>query len=52
MGSTLVTYETMACGLPSIVTENSGSVVRDNMDGFVIPIRDIETLKEKNLVLL
>jgi glycosyltransferase involved in cell wall biosynthesis len=48
-GSALVTYEAMACGLPSIVTENSGSVVRSNMDGFVIPIRDIEALKEKIL---
>jgi glycosyltransferase involved in cell wall biosynthesis len=48
-GSALVTYEAMACGLPSIVTENSGSVVRSNMDGFVIPIRDIATLKEKIL---
>jgi glycosyltransferase involved in cell wall biosynthesis len=48
-GSALVTYEAMACGLPSIVTENSGSVVRDNMDGFVIPIRNIETLREKIL---
>ena len=48
-GSALVTYEAMACGLPSLVTENSGSVVRSNMDGFVIPIRDIETLKEKIL---
>ncbi|MCK4385031.1 MAG: glycosyltransferase family 4 protein [candidate division Zixibacteria bacterium] len=48
-GSALVTYEAMACGLPSIVTENSGSVVRNNIDGFVIPIRDIENLKEKIL---
>jgi len=48
-GSALVTYEAMACGLPSIVSQNSGSVVRDNIDGFVIPIRDIETLKEKIL---
>jgi glycosyltransferase involved in cell wall biosynthesis len=48
-GSALVTYEALACGLPSIVTENSGSIVRNNIDGFVIPIRDIETLKEKIL---
>ncbi|HEX9917345.1 MAG TPA: glycosyltransferase family 4 protein [candidate division Zixibacteria bacterium] len=48
-GSAMVTYEAMACGIPSIVTENSGSVVRDKVDGFVIPIRDIESLKEKIL---
>lgn len=50
-GSALVTFEAMACGIPSVVTENSGSVVRNDMDGFVIPIRDIETLKEKMLFL-
>ena len=48
-GSAMVTYEAMACGIPSIVTENSGSMVRDKVDGFIIPIRDIESLKEKIL---
>jgi glycosyltransferase involved in cell wall biosynthesis len=48
-GSALVTYEAVACGIPSIVTENSGSVVRDKEDGFVIPIRDIESLKDRIL---
>lgn len=48
-GFAMVINEAMACGLPSIVTENAGGYVRDNMDGFVIPIRDIETLKEKIL---
>jgi len=46
-GSSLVVYEAMACGLPVIVTENCGSIVRDGKDGFVIPIRDLEALKEK-----
>ncbi len=46
-GSALVTYEAMACGLPVITTTNSGSVVRDGKDGFVIPVRDVEALKEK-----
>jgi len=46
-GSALVVYEAMACGIPVIVTENCGSVVRDGKDGFVIPIRDVEALKEK-----
>ncbi len=48
-GSALVTYEAMATGLPGIVTFNSGSVIRDGKDGFVIPIRDIRILKEKIL---
>ncbi len=46
-GSALVTYEAMACGVPSIVSENTGSVLRDGRDGFIIPIRDVEALKEK-----
>ena len=46
-GSALVTYEAMACGLPVIATTNSGSVVRDGKDGFVIPIRDADKIKEK-----
>jgi alpha-maltose-1-phosphate synthase len=50
-GSALVTYEAMACGLPVIVSENSGSIARDGQDGFVVPIRDIEALKEKILYL-
>ncbi|MEW5718221.1 MAG: glycosyltransferase family 4 protein [Chloroflexota bacterium] len=46
-GSALVTYEAMACGLPVIVSENSGSVARDGVDGFVVPIRDVGALKER-----
>lgn len=46
-GSAMVTYEAMACGLPLVVTENSGSLVRDGVDGFVIPVRDVEAIKEK-----
>jgi len=44
-----VTYEAMACGLPVIVTQNSGSLARDKKDGFIVPIRDAETLAEKIL---
>lgn len=39
-GSATVTYEALACGLPVVTTSNSGSVVRDGQDGFVVPIRD------------
>ena len=41
-GSALVTYEAMACGLPSIVTHNAGSLVRDGIDGYVVPLRDAD----------
>ena len=46
-GSALAIYEALASGLPVITTPNSGSVVRDGIDGFVVPIRDIQALKEK-----
>jgi len=39
-GSAVVTYEALACGLPSIVTPESGSVVRDGHEGFVVPSGD------------
>lgn len=44
-----VILEAMSCGLPAIVTTNTaaGDVVRDGKDGFIIPIRDVEALKEK-----
>lgn len=48
-GSALVNYEAMACGVPIITTYNSGSLARDGKDGFVIPIRDVEAIKEKIL---
>jgi glycosyltransferase involved in cell wall biosynthesis len=38
-GSALVTYEALAAGVPVITTPNAGSVVRDGVDGFVVPIR-------------
>ncbi len=38
----LVMLEAMACGVPVIATERSGGpdVIRDQLDGFVIPARD------------
>jgi glycosyltransferase involved in cell wall biosynthesis len=46
-GSALVTYEAMACGLPLLVSENTGSIARDGEHGFVIPIRNADVLAEK-----
>ena len=48
-GSARVIQEAMACGLPIITTANSGSVVRDGVEGFIVPIRDSEAIAEKIL---
>jgi glycosyltransferase involved in cell wall biosynthesis len=46
-GSALVTYEAMAAGIPQIVTFNSGSWITDGDEGYVIPSRDTEPIKER-----
>ncbi len=46
-GSALVNYEAMASGIPVITTCNSGSLARDGLDGFVIPVRDVAAIREK-----
>lgn len=45
----LVTLEAMACGLPVIVSHNTGSkeAIRDGEDGFVIPVCKSEVIAEK-----
>jgi glycosyltransferase involved in cell wall biosynthesis len=46
-GSALVVFEALASGLPVITTPNAGSVVRDGIDGFIVPIRDVEALSAR-----
>lgn len=46
-GSATVCYEALAAGLPVICTPNTGSVVRNGVDGFVVPIRDATVIAEK-----
>ena len=46
-GSALVTYEALASGLPCVVTREAGSVVRDGVEGFVIPARDSEAIRDR-----
>lgn len=46
-GSAGVIYEALTAGLPVITTENSGSVVRDGIEGFLVPIRDAEAISER-----
>lgn len=50
-GFGMVVYEAAACGLPVIVTNNVGAEIRDGQDGFVIPIRDPDTLADRLLCL-
>jgi len=44
-----VVLEAMACGRPIITTPILKPVVRDGVDGFYIPMRDVEALKERML---
>ncbi len=48
-GLALVQLEAMACGIPLITTPNAGGsdIVTDGVEGFIIPVRDVEALKEK-----
>ena len=50
-GSSKSVYEALSAGLPVITTFNSGSIVRDKQDGFIIPIADPEALKDAMLKL-
>jgi len=52
-GLAMVQPQAMACGLPVICTTNTGGedIIREGRDGFIIPIRDVEKLKEKLLYL-
>lgn len=43
-GSAVTIFEALASGLPVITTPNAGSVVRDGIEGFVVPIRDAAAL--------
>jgi glycosyltransferase involved in cell wall biosynthesis len=46
-GSATVCYEALAAGLPVITTPNAGSVVRDGLEGFIVPIRDADAIAER-----
>lgn len=46
-GSALVSYEAMAAGLPVIATRASGTLVRDQVDGYLVDPTDTETLADR-----
>ncbi|TAK98855.1 MAG: glycosyltransferase [Verrucomicrobia bacterium] len=46
-GSATATYEALACGLPVICTANTGSVITDGEQGFIVPPRAIDPLIER-----
>lgn len=45
-GSATAVYEALAAGLPVVTTPNTGTVVRDGKDGFVVPIRDGDAIAD------
>ena len=45
--SAMTIFEALASGLPVITSPNSGSVVRDGIEGFVIPPGDVEALMDR-----
>ena len=48
-GMAMVQLQAMVCGLPLICTPNTGGedIIEEGKEGFVVPIRDVESLKEK-----
>jgi glycosyltransferase involved in cell wall biosynthesis len=43
-GSAKVTYEAAACGLPQVVTREAGDVVRNGIDGIIVPPGDVDAI--------
>ena len=46
-GSAMATNEALASGLPVIVTPNAGSIARDGVEGFVVPMRDAAAIADR-----
>lgn len=53
-GLALVQAQAMACGIPVIATENTGAedLYTDGTEGFILPIRDPQAIREKIQFLL
>jgi glycosyltransferase involved in cell wall biosynthesis len=50
-GSATVVYEALSAGLPVVCTFNTGSVVCDGVEGYIVPIRNADAIVEKLLYL-
>ena len=52
-GFGLVQAQAMACGVPVIASENTGAsdLFTDGLEGFIVPIRDAQAIREKILTL-
>lgn len=48
-GAARVCYEALGAGLPVLCTEAAGSVVEDGLDGYLLPVRDPETIADRLL---
>jgi len=46
-GSARVTYEALSMGVPVICTPNAGSVIRNGIEGYIIPVASSEAICEK-----
>ncbi|HJQ60557.1 MAG TPA: glycosyltransferase family 4 protein [Vineibacter sp.] len=46
-GSAMAVNEALASGLPCIVTPNAGAIVRDGVEGFVVPLRDTGAVADR-----
>lgn len=46
-GSATVVYEALAMGLPVVCTSNTGSVVTDGIDGYIVPISNAGAIADR-----
>ena len=46
-GFGVVILEAMASGIPVILTTNAADIVRDGVDGFVVPVRDPDAIADR-----
>lgn len=46
-GSAMAVNEALASGLPAIVTPNAGAIVRDGVEGFIVPVRDAAAFADR-----
>lgn len=44
-GSSLSVYEALSSGMPCIVTENVGSIVENNVDGYIVNVKDSKSIE-------